>query len=290
MAKLSESDQQRVALFVDEMIRQREHRGWSQAELATRAHVSKSLIAQVETGQKAPSESLAKGLDAAFGLPGTFVHLYKAVRGNGPWPPAFGEFAVYERDAVTLMLFEHAYIPGLLQTDDYARATLSHHHSATADQVDEQAKARLDRQKVLSRETPPVVWIVMDEMVLHREIGGPEVMAAQLDRVAEIAQQPGMSVQVIPRRAGAHPGLSGMFHLAEMPNGTTILFAEDVTDGRVTDDAAMVAETMQRWRYLTSMALSAEQSLELITELAQRWKTSQANGARPLSAVPKDRA
>lgn len=269
MAKLSESDQQRLALFVVEMIRQRAHRGWSQTELAAQAHVSKSLVAQVETYQKAPSDSLAAGLDQAFGLPGTFVRLYAAVRGNGPWPPAFGEFASYEHDAVTLMLFEHAYVPGLLQTTDYARVTLSSQHGVTSAEVDERVQARLDRQKVLDRDGPPVVWILLDEMVLHREIGSPAVMADQLDQVTEAARQATVSVQVIPRSVGAHPGLDGLLHLAEMPDGRTIMFAGDQTGGHVTDDAVMVAEAMQRWRYLTSRAMSADESLVRIQEIAR---------------------
>lgn len=293
MAKLSERDRTRLALFVVEMVRQRTHRGWSQAELAQTAKYSRGLIGAVETYERSPTDGLAKALDKAFDLPGTFQRLYTAVRGSA-FPAAFGEFAFYEAEAVTLMVFEHAYAPGLLQTENYARAVLSRHYEATPEQVDERVKLRLGRQKVLSREdpAPPVLWVIVDEMALLREIGGPDVMAEQCAYLAEMAQRSGISVLIIPRSAGAHPGLDGMFHIAELRDGGTILFSGDIKDGNITDDPATVAEVTQRWRYLSSLTLSADGSLALMQERAKAWKTAAAApGGKRLTAVPAaDRA
>lgn len=289
MAKLSERDQERLKPFVTEMIKQREHRGWSQADLAKASTYSKSLIASVETYERAPTDPLAKALDKGFDLPGTFERLYDLVRGSA-FPAAFGEFAQYEALAVTLMVFELAYAPGLLQTENYARAVLSHHHTVTEEQVTERVRARLDRQQVLTREdpAPPVCWFLVDESMLTREIGSAEVMAEQLDRMIEAGSQPGVSVQVVPRSTGAHPGLAGTFYIAELRDGTTIVFCEDIKDGSITDDPATVAEVMQRWRYITSLALPQAASLELIQEMRDAWKatSSQARGAKQLTAVP----
>lgn len=287
MAKLSERDRERLSIFVDEMVAQRTHRGWSQADLAREVKYSKSLIAQVETYERAPTEPLAVSLDSALGLPKTFVRLYGKIRGTA-FPAAFGEFAVYEAQAVALWLFEHAYVPGLLQTEGYARAALSHHYNVTADQVAERVTARLERQQLLGREDPPPpnLWILVDEFVLHREIGSAEVMAQQLDVLAATAGT-NVTVQVIPRSTGAHPGLAGMFHIAELGDGSSILFREDITDGSVTDDPATVSDAAQRWQHLSSLALNVGQSQEIIRECAEQWrKIAATNGGKRLTAVP----
>jgi transcriptional regulator with XRE-family HTH domain len=270
------------------MVRQREHRGWSQVDLAKAAKYSKAQIGAIETYERAPTEAFADALDTAFELPGTFARLYVAVRGTA-FPAAFGEFATYEAQAVTLLVFEHAYAPGLLQTEGYAHAVLSHHHNVTADQVAERVAARMARQAVLTREdpAPPVLWVLIDELALHREIGSPDVMRDQLSHLVDVAALPHVTVQVIPRTAGAHPGLDGTFYLAELRDSPTILFASDIRDGTITDEPATVAEVMNRWRYLSSLALPARASLDLIQERQETWTTTATTrGASRLTAVP----
>lgn len=272
MAKIGERDRKRLSPFVDEMVSQRESRGWSQADLASRAGYSKSLIGSVETYERPPTDPLAKALDHAFELPGTFLRLYELVRGSA-FPAVFGEFAGYEAQAAELLIFEHGYVPGLLQTEEYAHAVLSHHYNVTEDQVCERVKARLKRQEILTRvdPVPPALWVLIDEFVLHREIGGPEVMASQCVRLLESAGT-NVTVQVIPKSTGAHPGLGGKFDIAELRDGAVILFAEDIRDGSITDEPATVAEAMQKWRYLSSLALPAAQSLEVIREAEETWR------------------
>lgn len=291
MPKLSERARERLSIFVDEMVAQRAHKGWTQADLAREAKYSKSLIAQVETYERAPTEPLAISLDSAFDLPSTFIRLYGKIKGSA-FPAQFAEFAVYEAEAVAIRIFEHAYVPGLLQTEDYARAALSHHFNVTDDQVAERVAARLARQHVLTREepAPPNLWILIDAFVLEREIGSAEVMATQLESMAATAGT-NVTVQVLPRSVGAHPGLAGMFHVAELGDGSSILFREDITDGSVTDDPATVIEASQRWQHLSSLALPVGQSQEVILERAEQWRKNAAtNGGKRLTAVPTDHA
>lgn len=287
MAKLSERDRERLSIFVDEMIAQRQHRDWSQPELAGRANVSKSLVAAVETYERAPTQVFAKAVDRAFGMPGTFARL-QVKAGSVAFPVAFGEFAEHEAQASTLLICEHSYIPGLFQTEDYACAVLSHHPNVTADVVAERVAGRLARQAVLTREDPaaPVLWVLIDEMVLHRDIAPADVMRDQLERLAEVAGLPNVTVQVLPLSAGSHPGLLGKFDVAEKPGAASIVFLEDESDGRITDDVSTVAEIMLRWRYLCSKALPSEMSVEVIQEAQARWtKASPTTGASRLTAV-----
>jgi transcriptional regulator with XRE-family HTH domain len=286
MPKFSERDRERLSLFVDEMVAQRAQRGWSQADLAREAQYSKSLISQVEIYERAPTKVLSVALDRAFVLPETFVRLHEKVRA-GAFPAAFGEFAAYEAKARTLLIFEHSYIPGLFQTEMYAHAVLNHHFNTTPEEVSERAAARLARQEILRRQDPPppVLWFLIDEFVLYRDIASPDIMADQLSHLTDVATLPNVSVQVIPRTAGAHPGLAGTFYVAEFDGEPGIVFSEDITDGRLSDDPATVANVTQQFRYLTSQALPADLSIELIKEAQEQWATA-ARGVSRLSAVP----
>jgi transcriptional regulator with XRE-family HTH domain len=290
MAKLSERDREQLSLFVDEMVAQRTARGWSQADLATETNYSRGLIGAVETYERTPTEPLAKALDKAFGLPRTFERLRMKIRSTA-FPAAFGEFAEHEAKANTLLIFEHAYVTGLLQTEGYARAVLERHPNVTQAEVAERLTDRLGRQVVLKRKDPsrPVLWVLIDEFTLDREIGGPVVMADQLASLAEAARLINVTVQVIPRGIGAHPGLQGTFYIAEQYRAESIVFIEGADDGRITDDPEAVAEVTQRWRYLASLALPAGLSLELIQERQERWtKTAKERGVSRLTPVPTE--
>ena len=284
MAKLSDRDRERVADFVVEMTEQRKCRSWSQSDLADRAHVSKSLIGAVEVFERAPSRVLARALDQAFGLPGTFGRLY--AKTGRQFPAAFASFAAYERAATSLLIWECNMMPGLVQTEDYAEGTLSNHPGVTPDQVAERVSARLSRQPVLTRTDtpPPMTWILLDEQVLDREVGGPDVMAAQLARLIDTAALPNVTVQIVPRPSGGHPGLLGTFNVAERRGSDSVAFIEGADDGRITDDPATIDELMLKWRYLGSLALPAPMSLELIKEKRDRWTTEP--GGRARTAVP----
>lgn len=274
MGKLSEEARETVSVFVDEMRSWRDQRSWTQAELAERAKYSASLIASVESYDRAPTAGLAKALDAALGLPGTFQRLHKRM-GTLAFPLAFGEFAQVEAAASELFVWDHSYLPGLLQREDYAREVLRRHLNVTDDQVAERLAARTARQAVLTREDPPapICWFMIDGQALRRPVGTPEVMADALGHVLKMAELPNVTVQVVPlETGGGHPGLLGTFYLAEHDSAPTTLFVEDITDGRMSEDVPTVREVRKRWRYLTSLALSADTSIDLIGREQERWK------------------
>lgn len=131
----------------------------------------------IETGRRVPSRDLAERLDEVFGPDrGTFARLETGLR-DLPYPASFRPFSAYEAGARSLRLFEHVLVPGLLQTADYARAVLSTRPYTSADEIEELVTARLARQALLARADPPLLYVLLDEGVLHRPVGTPEVMA-----------------------------------------------------------------------------------------------------------------
>jgi len=133
---------------------------------------------------------------------------------------------------------------------------------------------------------PPHLWVVLDEHVLDREVGGPSVMTDQLALLASATTLQNVTIQVIPQRSGAHTGLQGTFYVAELNSGASALFTEDILDGKISDDPDAVAEATFRWRYLASMSLPVDASLELIQEKQQRWIAQAPRGVKALTAVP----
>ena len=154
-------DRDALAWFADELRAHRSAQGWTQADLATKTSYSESLIAQVETCRKAATPELTKALDRVFatpgftedasgvpGTPGTFGRLVVRLR-NLPFPASFRSFAPHEAEATALYIFEHSLIPGLLQTEAYARALLRTWPGASPEQLSQRLAARRERQRRL---------------------------------------------------------------------------------------------------------------------------------------------
>jgi hypothetical protein len=134
------------------------------------------------------------------------------------------------------------------------------------------AAARIARQSVLERDRPPKFWVLMDEQVLSREIGGPKVMADQMARLAEMARWPNVTVQLLSRN-GAHVGLSGGFVIAETPE-MTVAYVDHQADAMTTDSPVTVALLCSRFDSLRTEAYRGSESLILIEEAADRWTGS----------------
>lgn len=279
-------DREALAWFADELKAHRAARGWTQADVARETSYSESLFAQVETGHKAATPDLAKALDRVFatpgftdstddgpGTPGTFGRLVRRLR-KLPFPASFGTFEPREAEATALYTFEHSFVPGLLQTEAYARAVLEMFPDVTEDIVSERLAGRMSRQLILTREDPPppVLCALIDESALNREIGGPKVMRDQLLHLAAVSRRPNVTVQIIPN-TGAHPGLLGAFTFADLVGPPAIVNIEDIADGRVTEDADTVSTVALRFHSLRGDALSKGASRDLMEGMAEkRWK------------------
>jgi transcriptional regulator with XRE-family HTH domain len=259
--------------FGSEVRRAREAADMSQTELGDLVPCDKATVSRIEAGLAQPDEAFARACDAAFPrLDGWFTRFHAGSRTWGEaFPPAFRPFAACEAEAVALRWFEHSLVPGLLQTEDYVRAVLEKHPNSTDEQIGERVEARLARQAVLDREDPPVFWVLLDETVLHREIGGAKIMHEQLLHLVAIARRPNITIQVISR-VGAHPGLSGAFGIAELSDRHSVVYLETAADGQTVEDPGTVANIELRWDTLRTEAFKGTESLNLIESAAEQWK------------------
>lgn len=262
-------------LISDELKAARAQRGWSSQEVADMIGFSQSTIKNIESGQRAPTPEQAEALDRAFGTSGTFQRMERRIRGI-PFSAGFRPFTPHEQKAWSLRIFEHSMAPGLFQTSDYAQAILEVHPETAEDAVKEQIDGRLSRQAVLSRSDPPSPRIVtlLAEQVLHANIGGPAVMAGQLEHLLELARMPRITIQVIPSQA--HSGLLGAFMIAETDQRPDLVYLETAMGGQVLESYSAAERMAVLFDTLRGEALTVSASLDLIEEAAQRWQDRMA--------------
>jgi transcriptional regulator with XRE-family HTH domain len=277
MPRDSDQDGTPQGVFGAELRYHRERAGLSQTELAVLVNVSHDVISKIETGERPPAKDFPERLDAVpeldthGGLGRLWGNLRKGLR-NKAIPGWFRPWAHIEAEATTLRWWEPLVIPGLLQTEDYARAILAAGPGADPGTIDEHVTGRMERQAILDRPDAPQLWSVVDEGVLHRRIGDAKIMRDQLEHLADLSARPKVSVQVVPSPAGAHAGLLGAFIIADLDGSPGMLYLETAAEGYDTDSPAAVAQAVLRFDTLRSEALPRAASRDLILKVAgERW-------------------
>jgi hypothetical protein len=170
-------------------------------------------------------------------------------------------------------------VPGLLQTEDYARALFRAWQSAstTDDDIEALVTARLERKQVLEGPKPPELWVVLDEAVLRRLIGSPKTMRSQLLELADSSCRPGITVQVVPADVGAHTGLLGAFIVAgfegprssDFEGAPSSMYAEMAVEGQTIERQALVSKATLAFDRLRAEALPRGASRDLIGKVAE---------------------
>lgn len=266
-----------LAFFGAELRRARLAAGLSQDQLGRELNFSGDLVGKIETSERAPASGFAAGCDAVFPhLDGLFARLFAlARRWDGPYPQWFRDWVQAEREATSLRTWEPLLIPGLLQTADYARGILAAGPDPEADAAEQMVAARIERQAILDRPAPPMLWVVLDETVLHRRVGSAEIMRQQLLRLADLADRPRITIQVVPTGAGAHAGLLGGIIIAGFDGAPDIVFMETSADGQVVEKPSVVARVALRFDTVRAVALPRDDSAGLIVKVAEeRWTTT----------------
>jgi transcriptional regulator with XRE-family HTH domain len=253
--------------FAAEMRRKREKAGLSMDQVGDQLGYSRQQIGNFEAGQAGISAALAKGLDRLYGTDGIFSELWHLNEGDVV-PFWFRDFPGLERQAISIKIFEAQVITGLLQTEDYAReVTRAGQPSAP---LEERVAARIARQEILTGDDPPWLWVVLDEPVIHRMLGGKATMKAQFERLLAAAQHPKISIRVIPAAFGGHAGLDGSFTLLETEDGKEVLWVEGTTGGQPIEARDRVREAAVRYDLIRDNALSAEDSVTLIVKTMEQ--------------------
>jgi transcriptional regulator with XRE-family HTH domain len=260
-----------TALFGFELRRLRKAKGWSQIRLSKAIPYSVGTISMIETAKRSPTEEFARYCDEALEAEGALMRLWPMVS-HASAPPWFRPWLDVETTAESLRTWEPLVVPGLLQTEDYARAILSGDIGVTSEQIEEQVTTRMERQSILRRPKPPLFWVVIDEAVLNRPIGSHAVMAAQLSHLLEAGQAPRITIQVLPFKAYSTTGLAGGFAIAQARGTFDTAYVESAgVMSRVTERPEDVSVLTYRYEGIRSEALSQRESLELIKETTQRW-------------------
>ncbi|MFD3413326.1 Scr1 family TA system antitoxin-like transcriptional regulator [Streptomyces cyaneofuscatus] len=259
-----------AALFGTRVRKLREAAGLTQTEVGARTHVVGSRITQIEraTGAK-PTLELTRALDRELVADDLLIDLWPYVYREAypDWSQAF--IAYSARAAVIRQYSSHA-VPGLLQTPEYARALLSMGHSLRdAEHLEERVAARLDRQVRLTGPDRPELWIILDEAVLRRPVGGSAVMRGQLEKLLRMAEEPNITVQVLPFDQGAHGALAGSLSVLVLPDGAQVAYTEGAHNGQLTEEPEEVERFVLTYDHLRAMALPPLMSLELIRSVLE---------------------
>ncbi|MGW0701188.1 helix-turn-helix domain-containing protein [Streptomyces sp. NPDC002867] len=248
-----------------ELRRQREAHGLKQSQLGDIIYCTGSLIGQIETTKKVPTRDFSERVDAALGTDGVFSRLIGLVL-RSQLPNWFQPYAEMEAKAAYISAYQAQLVYGLLQTEEYARAVLA---TGMPDDLEGLLAARMERQRILERERPPLAWAILDEAVLHRPIGGRAVMRAQLARLLEFTGHRWMRIQVLPYAAGEHTSLDGAFTTMRFDTDPDIIYTEDLISGHMTANPETIREAARRYAHLQAAALSVEDSAALIARVME---------------------
>jgi transcriptional regulator with XRE-family HTH domain len=259
--------------FGVELRRLREAAQLSQAAVASRLGCTQTQVSRLEKATRTPSRSDAERLDRLFGAPDgvSFARLHQRIVAQ-PGSPVWFRSWVEEVEPTVRVLrsWDPLLIPGLLQTEAYARCIFSQEPRITAEEVEERIQARTRRQRILERDNAFAFLVMIDPGVLRREVGEPEVMREQLDHLLERAHQPTVSIQIVDPKCLA--GLMGAFMIAELPYGQSdVVHVDSSTEGQVTTDLDTVTAIWKRYEAIRLWAYPEGMSLKMIEEARREW-------------------
>jgi transcriptional regulator with XRE-family HTH domain len=186
-------------------------------------------------------------------------------------PEEYTTYISFEAEARSIRNYETLFVPGLLQTEQYAKAVIAGVLPlAPAEDADRRVQARLKRQALLSKKHPLNLWAIIDEAVLHRRVGGAEVITAQLNHLAETAKLPHVTLQVLPFGVGAHPGMTGSFAVMDFPDPADpeLVYIETMGGDLFLERESDVRRYTTIFEHLRAAALNPTDSIRLITTTA----------------------
>lgn len=260
------------AAFGARLRRMREERGWIQDQVADMVGCSGRHISAIETGRKPATLPFARKADRLFDLIGSseaFERQWQEMK-HGNLLEGFPEYVGYEGRAVEIRLFEVGLIPGLLQTPEYARAVALgdvERGAITVEQANDRVSVLEQRQAALVRSRPPMVFAIMDESCLYQAVGGPNVMAAQLHQLEEMAALPNWIIQVAPFSLGARRAFNLPVYLLTLADRSIVAYAESQAQGHVERETSFVVPMLTAYHQFQSEALSKAASVAKISQL-----------------------
>jgi transcriptional regulator with XRE-family HTH domain len=258
--------------LVAELRQARAAAGLSQEDLGKAINYSASLVSAVENGQRPPTRDYLARVDETLKTGGFLERLLTGVVSIDQAPVWFRDWVILEREATLIRWYEQSVIPGLLQTEAYARVILEWGGLLSPAEAEQRLASRMQRQDVLTGERPPHLVAIIDENILHRPVGTGATMAEQCDRLVEWARRPNIHLHVLPMTAGAHCGLAGPFTLAKGAD-FEVVHLDNSLRAEIVDRRVDVDSVTRKWEAIRSEALPRTQSIAMIKEAAKKWLT-----------------
>ena len=266
--------------FGRQVRRDRLAHGWSIAELARRANLDAAHLSRVENGRRPPTARIAAALDGVFTEHrGWYLTWLEETRTAPEIPVTFRSWSDYEDRTAALRVWTPGIVDGLVQAQAYAAALIATSPGVSDDAAAARLNARMDRQRrVLGRDKPPAVTLLVDEAALYRQVGTAEVMVAQLCRMREVAALPAVLMQVMPEVA--HASVASGYLIAD-----DAVWCENVITGGTYTDPETVTATARRFDTLRAECYRASESLALIERLESQWKTGVRRPTHPVTGA-----
>ncbi|MCP3798093.1 helix-turn-helix domain-containing protein [Allokutzneria sp. A3M-2-11 16] len=266
--------------LASELRRLREAAGLTCEDVAGHLECSAAKVSRIETGRTGVNPRDVRDMLQLYGVEGdrqdALVELSRMARQKGWWhnysDVLTGAFAGMEAEAASIRCYQAQLVPGLLQTEDYARSVFrAVRPKADTDDVERRVAARRARQSILERDQPPKLWMVIDEAVLHRKVGGDEVMREQLDYLVEMTAQPNIELQVLPFGVGAHAAADGPFVILGFPDpiDPTVVYLDTLTSGLYLEKPEEIRWYGTVFDHVRAAALGTEESVALIASRAK---------------------
>lgn len=259
--------------------------------VADRLECSASKVSRIETGHTGATPRDVREMLGIYGVVGPeceeLVQISREARQKGWWHPystvLTGAYVGLEAAAASVRAYEQQVVPGLLQTREYAAAMIrAGRPDSPSEEIDRRVRVRLNRQSLLTQDDPIELWVVLDESVVSRPVGGDEVMRSQLDRLADAAALPNVTLQILPFAAGAHAGMDGTFAILDFPepDDPDVVFAENATGGLFLEKTDELRKYAFIFDQIRATALPPGESATLISRLAKEpsWR-SRARGS-----------
>jgi transcriptional regulator with XRE-family HTH domain len=276
----------RMRRLGSELRKLRENAGYTIDQAAEHLECSPSRVSRIETGKsQPPKQREVRDLLELYGVGDnrareTLLQLAKEAAQPGwynefqdAFPPRFGSYIGLESEASSLRAFDNQLVHGLLQTVDYARAVLSTTLPGEAPTtIDRLLELRVARQQILGRKDLSFnLWAIMDENVLRRPIGGPQVMRGQIARLLDATEAPNVNLQILPFNKGAHPGLDGPFFLLGFPEPADpdVVYVESQAGNAYLEQPHQISRLTMRFNLLVAAALDPSETTSFLQQIAE---------------------
>ncbi|MFI9495584.1 Scr1 family TA system antitoxin-like transcriptional regulator [Streptomyces halstedii] len=257
-----------TALYGSMLRKFRTKAGWTQRELGDRIPIAHSRIAQFELGNETPVPDVAQALDRLLKADGDLLDLWQHVV-RTPIPDWARRYVNLEPQASKIRKYQAQTVPGLLQTEGYARALLGGSRPSVGAALERLVTARLARQTILGAEGAPVLWAILDEAVLWRPLGTSGDMREQLEHLIAASDLNSVVLQVLELDQGEHPLLGGSTTVLSFFSQPDMAYVESAYSGELVEHPGTVAEFALALDHLQALALSPQASVDLIRSIIE---------------------